>query len=297
MTLDSENSQQDMADGFASVESDADQTQAASDEQSSEENSSEESAQGNEDVNAEQGKEAGNSEASDGEAAEQGDEDAAESAAEELAEIQKEMEDLNNQPVSKKVFDETVRRLNGRFGEVIGRLNQLQQRKPKINAEKLTATTANFDADYAKAHAEELNQAIEFEEGSQDEPQMSEAEKLAATQQLMAAHPDYAIIAKSPQYALWKASLPADVVETLENTWDAKYLSDALTEYKSYISAKQAAANKAEAERIAKEQAREQKQQQKHQRLQSSLQIKGSHQPSQGAGLTEADGFASVDND
>lgn len=68
-----------------------------------------------------------------------------------------------------------------------------------------------------------------------------------------AVHPDWRDLKATPEFNIWRTSLPAAAQELLGSTWDSKVMKDAFTDFKSWNSKRIAAqdANKERGKRLA----------------------------------------------
>lgn len=142
--------------------------------------------------------------------------------------------------------DSEIRKLHGRFGE----LNQkVQSAGAKLSPEKMTRLREQYP-ELADLLVQDLSEALTVGQASGVDPQAIDQlmnQRLAVQEQriqqemekrwLTAQHRDWKDIAGSEDFALWKATQPDDVKNALENSWDAMFLSDKLTEFKSWKAA------------------------------------------------------------
>lgn len=140
-----------------------------------------------------------------------------------------------------------VRQLNGKIGE-INRILKAQQGQPggkKITKESLKKLNAEFP-EIAEMLAEDL---ADFAMGGSAPVDVEAivAEKVsAATSQntevlerrlLRMAHRDWETVTASEGFRKWVGSLPAEEQQKLASSWDAEYVADKLTEYKTFSQA------------------------------------------------------------
>lgn len=181
-----------------------------------------------------------------------------------------------------------IRKLHGKFGELNRALQELQQgngakRGGKVTAAKLKRISEEFGEDFAQNLADDLNEAFDGAEGSpvdveqQVEARVSQVkEELYKDMQknlLQIQHRDWGTVVATPEFKVWVQTLPRNDQELLNDTWDAVYLSDKLTEFKSWRDKKT------------------QGSQQRRERLQRAITPQGRSERPQRVELTEEDGF------
>lgn len=156
------------------------------------------------------------------------------------AELKKLLDEL---PSNQAATQKQIEKIHGKLGEFNRTLSQLQTggvKKVAIKADKLTRIAEAFDADFAKTLAEDLSEAFEVvDNGGVDIDAIrseiaSEFEQKMQVSLLKMQHRDFAEVYGSDEFKAWKQTLPADELATLENTWDASFIADKLTEFKQY---------------------------------------------------------------
>lgn len=170
---------------------------------------------------------------------------------------------LNEEQI-KNLFNKvgTVDELNGRiekvfsklgeFNRTIGELKQHAQSSSgvKLSADKLKRLSSEFP-EMAQMIAEDLSEALQGAGGSQapafDPSQVDQlvSDRLSAVEKkineemekrwLKRQHRDWESVVQSDDFNLWKDNvLPKDEADQLNGSWDADYISEKLTDFKSW---------------------------------------------------------------
>lgn len=141
-------------------------------------------------------------------------------------------------------------KMYGKFGEFQKKINQLQQQSAagqpvKVTKDSLKRTLSDYP-ELAEALADDLGEILKSPASGFDQAQVDTlvSEKLsqevarinqANEQKLLAfAHRDYKQVLTSDDFKIWRGTLPADVQQALDSTWDATFVADAITEFKSW---------------------------------------------------------------
>lgn len=144
-----------------------------------------------------------------------------------------------------------IRKIHGKFGELNRALLELQkngqtqqQAKVSFNGASFKRMQAEFP-ELAEILAEDFNNL-----GTADSPQSNEViesrvaqvrEELSKDMQkslLLIQHKDAPQLLVSDDYKVWKQTLPDEERAKLDDSWDAMYIGEKLTEYKSWYAAK-----------------------------------------------------------
>jgi hypothetical protein len=141
-------------------------------------------------------------------------------------------------------------KMYGKFGEFQKKINQLQQQSAagqpvKLTKESLKRTLSDYP-ELAEALADDLGEILKSPASGLDQANVDTlvSEKLgqevakinqANEQKLLAfAHRDYKQVLTSDDFKIWRGTLPADVQQALDSTWDAVFVADAITEFKTW---------------------------------------------------------------
>lgn len=145
------------------------------------------------------------------------------------------------------------RKVFGRFGELQGEMKKLMD-SPKGQPVKITRDTfkrlqAEFP-DLAELLAEDLSDVLTSPAQSNFDPAQLEEQFKAKTEEfntrieevtrkqetklLTMKHPGWRQTVQSDDFTLWKGTLPEDVRTQLDNSWDAAFISDALTAFDTW---------------------------------------------------------------
>jgi hypothetical protein len=165
------------------------------------------------------------------------------STEEQVSELQQEAEKLTEAGLTKAEFDAQIRKVFGKIGELNSKIEQVSRSTPKlrINPEKFTRTRESFDDDFANSFASDLNDAVEVEYApqpeaqQQDEPLEVKLEKKTNMAIVAGVHPDFREVVSSQEWSAWKSSLPVDVQNELDNTWDASFINPMLSKFKAQL--------------------------------------------------------------
>lgn len=194
---------------------------------------------------------------------------------------------LDALPKDKEATEQQIRKIHGKLGEMNQRLQQIgSPTKLKINPEKLTRISSDFDPEFAKSIAEDLSEALEFAQGGDTTQLVAEVEARLTNQfeqkmqvnLLTVMHKDWRSIQASPEFAEFVSKLPEEEQQEINSTWDAVYLGDVFTKFKETQATKV------------------QTQQKSTQRLANAIIPKGQGGTVKVAAMTEEDGFNSVAN-
>lgn len=185
--------------------------------------------------------------------------------------------------------EQQIRQLNGKIGEINRTIKSLQQQgQPvKIEKESFKRLSAEFP-EIAEILAEDLSglslggsQQVDVEGIVQQRlTEATDSISLTTDQKIEArvlsiAHRDWKTVVQSDEFKKWATTLPQEEQQTLAQSWDADYLSDKLTEFKTQRKAK------------------ETQSQQRNKRLANAILPKVNSAPRKGL-TTEQDGFDSV---
>lgn len=143
-----------------------------------------------------------------------------------------------------------LRKAFGRMGELQGHIQQLRQGGGgvKLTADKLKRLSSEFP-EMAEMIAEDLSEALQGSGGGAafDPAQMDQfvTERLTASETkihqemekrwLTRQHKDWQTVVNSDDFGLWVQNvLPKEEAAALGNSWDAEFISDKLSEFKSW---------------------------------------------------------------
>jgi hypothetical protein len=160
-------------------------------------------------------------------------------------------------PGLEKALNDEIRKVYGKFGELNGQLQKLQQGQPTrtFTAGALKRLNEEFP-EIASMLAEDLTElmgspAAPATEAPAQEHKTTEAASAAdvktliteavtqvreATEQrlLTVLHPDWNTVVKSPEFAAWMGTLPADKAKKYGESDDAFVAAEAFTEFKAF---------------------------------------------------------------
>lgn len=193
------------------------------------------------------------------------------------------IKDIEDKPISKADFDKVTRKLFGKIGELNSKLQRVKSREfsVEIDPSKLNSHREMFDEEFTNNYTNELKSAIQVKSSADDESdELDETTQAELLNEFKTKHPDYQQVLTSKEYAVWKHSLPPDVQNELESGWDLEYINEAITTFKTKVLSGKAESDKRKESKL--------------ERLRRSLQIQGTSEVNDTAGLTESDGFASV---
>lgn len=145
--------------------------------------------------------------------------------------------------------EEEDRRIYGKIGELQRHINSLQQAnsgQPVELSKEDFADLAEDFPDLAEKIAKGLSgklRAVAAPQGPAIDLEAIEA-RLSETEErlsrkyeaklLTMQHPDWRETADSPEFSVWKGTLPQDVQAALDTSWDAQYLSAAISKFKTW---------------------------------------------------------------
>jgi hypothetical protein len=180
-----------------------------------------------------------------------------------------------------------VRKLHGKIGEINRALLDLQKNGQgnksgvKLTGEHLKRLHAEYP-DLANLIAEDLNEAgsavgntaPQNENFDERVAQVKEdLTKEMQTNLLRVQHRDFTTVIQSNDFKVWSQTLPAQDQKELNDSWDAMYLGEKLTEFKNWHAAKQTGTNE------------------RKERLARAITPKGTQAALKPQPLTEQDGF------
>ena len=140
--------------------------------------------------------------------------------------------------------------LSGHIGNMKQVVEGLKQQRKQLSPGQLKRVAADFP-ELAQALQDDIS---ELAGSPVDADEISRRVTIAfETKLLRAYHPDWKAVANSPEFHTWKAGLPTESRAELENSNDAEYLADRISEFKT-MKAKADADAKAEAEAKANRQ-------------------------------------------
>jgi hypothetical protein len=152
---------------------------------------------------------------------------------------------------------EREQRINGTLGSLKQSIDALRnQPKPTATQVQLTKEafkkTASVFPEIAEMLAEDLNGVLTARGASPVDPsQFAQVEnkfneRLQQSQQAMqqqfeskvltVMHPDWKQVVPSPEFQQWKQTLPQEVLQELDNSWDAEFIGFKLNEFKDWKS-------------------------------------------------------------
>jgi hypothetical protein len=184
-----------------------------------------------------------------------------------------------------------IRKLHGKFGEINRALQELQKNgtgKPALNlaTAKFKRLQENFP-ELAEMLAEDLNESAELGSSGAPDVQALVDEKVQGIRTeletkmeqkmqmslLKIQHRDCFDIYQSDDFKVWKQTLPAEEQQKIEDSWDAEYLGQKLTEFKSWRDNKSQGSEK------------------RRSRLERAITPKGVSTAAKPGAMTEEDGF------
>lgn len=148
-------------------------------------------------------------------------------------------------------FEQQVSKAFGTIGALKQQIDQLKaqptQAAFKLTADKLKRLHAEFP-EMAAMLSEDLNEAMAATPAVQTPAQNipredAEAkfnerlEQLSREKEqkiLTVAHRDWPVVVQSPEFNAWKEKLPAEDREQLDNSWDAVFVADKISEFKDW---------------------------------------------------------------
>lgn len=196
-------------------------------------------------------------------------------------------------PEIEKMTSTEIRKVFGRIGEMNREMQELKNSIGKGGSLKLDATKLKrLNEEYpeiAQILAEDLSEAL-VGTGAESQPaadvqeiiNQRVAEATAQTQREMMSqlltvyHKDWATVVQTQEFQGWVGTLPKDEQQKISSSWDAIYLGDKLSEYKTWLASKKKVI------------------QQKEERLKNAITPKGAQQKPRPAAMTEEDGFNAV---
>lgn len=133
-----------------------------------------------------------------------------------------------------------LKRLSGEYPELAQLLTEdlTEQFGAQAAAEPVKAAQADGapdledDASGAAPGADEP--AASVPDDPFNDPRVQETLKVKEMAVVDAVHPDWRTLALAPDFALWKASLPAPAQALLDSSWDATVLVPAFNDFKAY---------------------------------------------------------------
>lgn len=136
----------------------------------------------------------------------------------------------------------------GKFGEIQRLINEMKAapagQQIKITGEKLKRLSKEFP-EMAEMLAEDLGELSMTPAQSTFDPseirqeftrKQEESARDYEQKLLTIKHPEWKDTTKSEDFALWKGTLPANVKEQLENSWDSTFISQSLTAFSGWQS-------------------------------------------------------------
>jgi hypothetical protein len=178
-----------------------------------------------------------------------------------------------------------IRKLYGKFGEMNQALQELKKGGNKSEVKLAGATLKNLAEDYpdlAELLAKDLN---ELGTAQQESPKNDDEinarvaqvrEELSKEMQknlLMMQHRDFGTVTQTDEFKVWMQTLPEKDQKDIDNSWDAIYLGEKLTEFKTWRDKKQAGT------------------QDRKERLERAITPKGTQAAIKPMAMTEEDGF------
>lgn len=151
-----------------------------------------------------------------------------------------------------------VRQAFGKLGELNQKLMAAQTATAKLSPGQLKRMTEEFP-EIAKILEEDLSSlSIGGQQTFDPSPLQSEfktqLEKIKAEQEvklLTMAHRDWREATSSDDFKVWAQTLPQDERQKLNDSWDALYLSDKITEFKSWKEKAQTSTQQQKQNRLA----------------------------------------------
>jgi hypothetical protein len=151
-----------------------------------------------------------------------------------------------------KQMESTTQKLYGKFGEVQRDIQSLKAKdepapEPKklVTAGHLKRVSEELGDELAEALADDLNelQIGRNQEDSQQASAVREEEILGLKQEfeeklLTNSNPDWRDVVGSDGFSNWKATLRPEVIQEIDASWDAHYISSAINAFKSQTTKK-----------------------------------------------------------
>jgi hypothetical protein len=138
-----------------------------------------------------------------------------------------------------------LRQVHGRFGELNGKLVQMQQ--PNAPREISADTFEDLQADFPELAAGIAKGLSKISMGGSTQApvdlapleqkfsqEIERIQKQSEIKLLTLKHRDWQTIRNSDDFKVWEGTLPEEERETLENSWDALYLSDQFDRFKDW---------------------------------------------------------------
>lgn len=142
-----------------------------------------------------------------------------------------------------------TQKLHGKIGELNRTLQAFQAAPTPANSQAHKAALEKLTAEYpelaetlgplfggASVPTEVIQQIVQEQVGQIKAETTQTITQLRAEISLAKAHPDYEEVAQTPEYAKWLASKPADYQKAFNTSWDPKFISTGLTEFKTWKS-------------------------------------------------------------
>lgn len=144
-----------------------------------------------------------------------------------------------------------IRRLDGRYGELHRAQQQMQTPKVQLSPEKFKRLSENFP-ELAEALAGDLSEALSPQQAAPVSPQFDPSQFEQVVNQrvsqateglnrqiqvlnLATRHNDWREVSASEGFQQWASKQPDDVRNALANSWDADFIAQQLSAYKSTI--------------------------------------------------------------
>lgn len=154
---------------------------------------------------------------------------------------------LNEIPERSALTEKEIRQLHGKFGEVNKALQELKSSNSgtanvRVTADQFKRLGQEFP-EIAEMLAEDLAGMSLNASGGNFNPEFMQSEvakvrdEMNQTMQknlLTIQHRDWAKVVGSGEFGKWKQSLPAEDQQQLDNSWDAMYLGEKITDFKSW---------------------------------------------------------------
>jgi hypothetical protein len=182
-----------------------------------------------------------------------------------------------------------IRKVHGKIGEINRAVQELQKSQGNTAAVKLAGVKLTRLQEEYPELAELLTQDLSESgatTGEPSQPNVNIGDEVAKVREdlskemqanlLTIQHRDWHQVIQSPAFAEWKQTLPEADRTELDNSWNAMYLGEKLTQFKDYNAQKQTGAT------------------QRKERLNRAITPKGSVAPLKPLPMTEEDGFAAA---
>ena len=154
-------------------------------------------------------------------------------------------------------FDAEIRKMHGKYGEVVGELKQLKaqpnpvedaapipewkavasltaQEFPELG-DTISRDLTNILAQrFPNASPEKITELVKEQASQATAGLREEFQQEAAKLRVEAKHPDWEEAVVSPEYKAWFASKPAEFQQEFGNTWDARLVVQGLNEFKTW---------------------------------------------------------------